>query len=87
VNYRFAVECRALDKLLTRAPSAQWSLYDLCAEIARQPFAEPDLLLSGGDQHAVSVKVRGSILVHYWVDHATRCVNIIDFELIDEDLV
>ena len=85
MTYRFWDEDRALNKLLARRPREQWALYELCAELARHPFVEPELKLRGDSVRPILVGVFGSTLVHYWVDHAINCVKIVDFEFVEDE--
>lgn len=85
MSYRFAIEGRALEKLLARPPREHWILHDLCAGLARHPYVEPDLWLTGDDVRPLAVRVSGSILVHYWIDHTAMCVNVVDFDFVEVD--
>ncbi len=84
MSYRFAVDKRALGQVLALPGANQWQLYDCFEAIALHPFREPDLQLKGSGLAPISIRVFGDILVHYHVDHATKRVLVVDFEIVDD---
>jgi hypothetical protein len=49
--------------------------------LAREPFAEPDLVETGASGRRYSIRVREQIVLTYWVDHAVKEVRVIRVEI------
>ena len=49
--------------------------------LAREPFAEPDLLETGVSGRKYAIRVRERIVLTYWVDHAVKEVRVIRVEI------
>ncbi|MDO8544684.1 MAG: hypothetical protein Q7S40_29940 [Opitutaceae bacterium] len=49
--------------------------------LAREPFAEPDLVKTGASGRKYAIRVRERIVLTYWVDHAVKEVRVIRVEI------
>lgn len=81
-SYRWVAHQRVVEAILKwRAGQRQYVL-DQLDTLAGDPFQANDVGLRDDDGRDLQLKIGGSFIITYWVDHAHKEVRILDVEVV-----